>query len=101
MGREYSSPYCSTLETEVLAPAGVTVECAQPELLFSRPVQGGLNPGAACLSHVLRNSAQKRTGRQKADFPAKRALPPRYSSMRMSWLYFSTRSPRQGAPVLR
>src|ERR1017187_6235450 len=52
-------------------------------------------------SWLLESLSQNRTGRQKADFAAKLALAPRSSSMRMSGLYFSTRSPRQGAPVLR
>ena len=47
------------------------------------------------------SSAQKRTGRQKADLPANWAVDPSSSSIRMSWLYFSTRSPRQGAPDFR
>lgn len=37
----------------------------------------------------------------KALCPAYTATAPKSSSMRMSWLYFSTRSPRHGAPVLR
>ena len=38
--------------------------------------------------------------RLNVERPEKTAFEPSSSSMRMSWLYFSTLSPRQGAPVL-
>src|SRR5215210_9499626 len=37
---------------------------------------------------------------RKADRPGYSASPPSASSMRSSWLYFATRSDRDGAPVL-
>jgi len=50
---------------------------------------------------VRRLGGQDLAQRTKALRPAYTATGPNSSSMRMSWLYFSTRSPRQGAPVLR
>ena len=59
------------------------------------PVGG--DTGAFWLSHPRPHS---QSYCRKAPRPAYTAAPPSDSSMRMSWLYFSTRSLRAGAPVL-
>ena len=61
---------------------------------------GPVAPGASGYAAPAAGSCRRASHARKADRPGYEAAGPSCSSMRMSWLYFATRSLRDGAPVL-
>src|SRR6476646_282111 len=68
--------------------------------MYTRGPPGGSSGGGGAAAGAGQRGRYGRRARGKADQPGYSAIGPSCSSIRSSWLYFATRSVREGAPVL-